>query len=214
MSSTSVPGSPGKGEATYDDAERRLLLGVAVGSIAHGLARRVPLVPDPRDYPAALRAVRATFVTLEIGTALRGCIGVLAARRPLVADVAHNAFAAAFEDPRFPPLAPAELHRLTIHVSVLSPPQALRCDSRVDLLAQLRPEIDGLILEDRGQRGTFLPSVWEQLANPADFLAHLCLKAGLAADHWSDSVAVSRYTTESFAAPAAELLDDNVTRMQ
>lgn len=209
MSSIDTPGIPDDVGDAYAAAERRLLLGLAARSIAHGLDRRVPLVPDPRDYPTALRTARATFVTLEIGTALRGCIGALTARRPLVEDTARNAFAAAFEDPRFPPLAAGELHRLSIQVSVLSPPEAVPCTSRTDLLAQLRPGIDGLILEERGQRATFLPSVWEQLPDPGEFLAHLCRKAGLPSTHWSASLAVSRYTTESFAAPAAELLENN-----
>lgn len=181
-----------------------MLLGVAAGSIEHGLNQGSALEPDPRDYPAALQAERASFVTLQIEGALRGCIGVLEAIRPLVMDVAHNAFAAAFEDPRFPPLSRAELPHLEIHISILTPPQAMQFSSEADLLGQIRPGIDGLILEDRGRRGTFLPSVWEQLPNPAEFLEHLRHKAGLPARYWSDTLAVSRYTSESFGASIEE----------
>lgn len=152
--------------------------------------------------------MRATFVTLEIGGALRGCIGVLEAIRPLVVDVARNAFAAAFEDPRFPRLTRAELPRLDIHISVLTPPEPMHFDSEADLLRQIRPGIDGLILEDRGRRGTFLPSVWEQLPKPDEFFEHLRHKAGLPGGYWSETLIVSRYTTESFGAAVDETFKD------
>ena len=74
----------------------------------------------------------------------------------------------------------------------------MQFNSEEDLLRQIRPQIDGLILEDNGRRGTFLPSVWEQLPVAEDFWRHLKRKAGLAADHWSDTLKVSRYTVESF----------------
>nr|WP_050799647.1 AmmeMemoRadiSam system protein A [Thiocapsa marina] len=188
----------------YRTEERQMLLGIAARSIEHGLNQGCPLEPDPHDYPAALQAERATFVTLQIDGALRGCIGVLEAIRPLVLDVAHNAFAAAFQDPRFPPLTRAELPRLEIHISVLTPPHAMQFSSEADLLGQIRPGIDGLILEDRGRRGTFLPSVWEQLPSPSEFLEHLRYKAGLPSGYWSDTLAVSRYATESFGASIEE----------
>jgi AmmeMemoRadiSam system protein A len=117
----------------------------------------------------------------------------------VVTDVAENAFAAAFRDPRFPPLTQAELQGLEIHLSILTPAQPLEFSSEDELIAQLRPGVDGLILEDEGQRGTFLPSVWESLSEPASFLRNLKIKAGLSADHWSPSLQVERYTTESFS---------------
>lgn len=183
-----------------------MLLSVAAQSIEHGLNQGSPLAPDPREYPAALQAERATFVTLQSEDVLRGCIGVLEAIRPLVVDVAHNAFAAAFEDPRFPPLTRAELLRLEIHISILSPAEAMRFSSEADLLGQIRPGIDGLILEDRGRRGTFLTSVWKQLPTPGEFFEHLRRKAGLPAGHWSETLKVSRYTTESFGGSIKDAL--------
>ncbi len=200
MSSTEHPG-------TYDAQTRWMLLELAARSIQHGLSDGEPLQPNLLDYPTALRDLRATFVTLEMGGTLRGCIGALTPVRPLVEDVAHNAFAAAFEDPRFPGLASEELWRLEIHVSVLSPTEPLDCISEADLLRQIRPGVDGLILEDGGRRGTFLPSVWEQLPSPAQFFEHLRLKAGMPAGHWSDSLQVSRYTTQSFGAEITAILD-------
>jgi uncharacterized protein len=187
--------------AVYDAAQRAILLDIAARSIAHGLEHPRPLDLDPAEYPEPLRALRATFVTLERHADLRGCIGVLEAFRPLVVDVAHNAFAAAFEDPRFPPLRAAEYPELTLKLSVLTPAEPLTFGSEVELLAQIRPGVDGLILSDRGRRGTFLPSVWEQLPNPRDFLDHLKRKAGLPPGHWSDSLRIARYTTESFGGP-------------
>jgi AmmeMemoRadiSam system protein A len=129
---------------------------------------------------------------------LRGCIGSLEAYRPLVEDVAHNAYAAAFSDPRFTPLSETELIDVEFHISVLTPAAPMHFESEADLLSQLRPGIDGLVLEDAGHRGTFLPSVWESLPDAAQFLQHLKMKAGLPADYWSDNLKVSRYTSESF----------------
>ncbi|WP_342450009.1 AmmeMemoRadiSam system protein A [Thiorhodococcus minor] len=195
MASTESPGC-------YSSEERAILLDVAAESIAKALEQGSPWVPSPSDYPERLREPRATFVTLEMDGDLRGCIGALEADCPLVQDVAHNAFAAAFQDPRFAPMTESELPRLTIKVSVLSVPEPIAFASEADLLAQLRPGVDGLILKDKRHRGTFLPAVWEQLPNPIDFLAHLKRKAGLPMDDWSDDLEVLRYATESFGRAA------------
>ncbi len=199
MSSKNMNKPPEHDAATLTAAQRRTLLDIARRSIVHGLEHHAPLTVEPADYEGPLREPRASFVTLHLGEALRGCIGSLEARRPLVCDVAHNAFAAAFQDPRFPPLSAAELQALRIHISVLSAPQPLHFTSQEDLLRQLRPGIDGLILEEgEVYRGTFLPSVWASLPEPRQFLAQLKLKAGLPPDYWSDTLRVWRYTTESF----------------
>jgi AmmeMemoRadiSam system protein A len=194
MSST----EPNDPPARFGPAERAVLLAVARDSIRHGLRTGRPLVVRPEDFPEKLREPGASFVTLHRGGRLRGCIGTLEAWRPLVTDVAENAFAAAFRDPRFMPLQPEELDDLHIHISVLGKPEPLVFDSEEDLLRQLRPGRDGLILQDGARKGTFLPSVWEELPDPRQFLAHLKLKAGLSPDHWSDSLRVWRYGTESF----------------
>jgi hypothetical protein len=192
MSSTEGP------VETLGPAERRALLDLARASIRHGLASHRPLAIDPLDYPAALREPRAVFVTLNREGQLRGCIGHLQACQALAQDVAENAWAAAFRDPRFPPLAADELADLEVHISVLSPPEPLAVASQAELLARVRPGVDGLILEDDGHRGTFLPAVWESLPRPADFLRHLKIKAGLPPDYWSDALRVARYTAEAF----------------
>jgi len=189
---------PSAEPATLSARERAILLDVARRSIAHGLDHGTPLRVDPADYPEPLRAERAAFVTLLRDGELRGCIGHLEACQALVMDVAENAFAAAFRDPRFPPLSRQESARLEVHLSVLSPPEPMTFSCEADLLAQIRPGIDGLILREGSARGTFLPSVWESLPQPQDFLNHLKRKAGLPAGHWSDRIRVERYTTESF----------------
>jgi AmmeMemoRadiSam system protein A len=182
-----------------DGTQRRTLLALARQSIAHGLEHGRALRVDPADYPAELQARRAAFVTLETKGALRGCIGHLEAIQPLVQDVAENAFAAAFRDPRFPPLEPSELDLLAIEISVLTPAQPVSFDSEEELLSLIEPGLDGLILEAGAARGTFLPTVWSSLPDPRDFLRHLKTKAGLSCDYWSDEVRVLRYRTESFA---------------
>lgn len=179
------------------DDERGLLLGEAAKAIRHRVEHRAILRVSAADFPPTLRVVRATFVTLEVHHQLRGCIGTLEARRPLIEDVVANAQAAAFEDPRFPPVTSAEVGVLDIHISILSPMEMMTFVDEADLLRQVRPGVDGLVLEDRGRRGTFLPAVWEKVPDPRRFLAHLKMKAGLSADYWSPTVRVWRYTVES-----------------
>lgn len=178
------------------DAQQQQLLKLAVTSIRHGLTHGKSLPIQTADFDPDLRVKRATFVTLEKQGQLRGCIGMLEAMRPLVQDIAENAFSAAFRDPRFPPVTADELSQLDIHLSILSTAEPINFTSEADLLSQLRPHIDGLILTEGGRRGTFLPSVWEQLPQPTVFLRHLKQKAGLPADYWSDTLRVSRYTTD------------------
>lgn len=182
------------------NADRSTLLDIARTSIRHGLGGDPALTVNLADYSASLRVLRATFVTLEISGQLRGCIGTLTAYQPLVQDVAAHAFAAAFEDPRFPRLRPDEFSQLDIHISVLSPPEPLHFETEEELLTQLRPGVDGVILQFDHYRATFLPAVWENLPDPYIFLAQLKLKAGLPLDFWSPELRVERYTAEYFGA--------------
>jgi len=179
-------------------AQRAVLIDVARRSIEHGLQTGRPLVVTPSEYHRDLKAVRASFVTLQKHGELRGCIGHLEAVQPVVVDVAENAFAAAFRDPRFSPLTADEWPEVDLHLSLLTRPEPVEFTDETDLIQQLRPGEDGLILQDGPNRGTFLPSVWESLPDPADFLTHLKHKAGLAANHWSPHLEIYRYTTESF----------------
>ncbi len=179
------------------ESEQITLLELARSSIHNGLIRSIPLKVVPLEYPAALQASRACFVTLTLEGALRGCIGHLEACQSLVEDVVENADNAAFKDPRFPMLTQQEYDRVEIHISVLSTPEPMPVSSQEDLLEKLRPGHDGIILQEGIHRGTFLPSVWEQLPTPELFIRQLKIKAGLPADYWSDGIEFLRYHTES-----------------
>ena len=143
--------------------------------------------------PEILQKPGACFVTLTRDGALRGCIGSLEACRPLLDDLRSNALAAALRDPRFPPLTAAELPDVDIEVSVLGTPQALVFSSEAEALSRLRPGIDGVILTAGGSRATFLPQVWEQLPDPAEFIGRLKQKAGLPASYWGPDIRLATY---------------------
>jgi AmmeMemoRadiSam system protein A len=180
------------------DSHRKILKDLAKASIEHGLKYGLPMQIDLTTMADELTVKRATFVTLDKNGQLRGCIGMLEARRALAKYIAKNSYAAAFSDPRFPPLSESELDDLSIHLSILSPAKSLPCQSEEELIQQLRPGIDGLILDDGLHRATFLPSVWESLSEPIDFIHHLKMKAGLPVNYWSEELRAFRYSTESF----------------
>jgi AmmeMemoRadiSam system protein A len=129
---------------------------------------------------------------------LRGCVGQLEATRPLDDDVRLNALAAAFRDTRFDPLEVAEFADLEIEVSLLEPAQPLQASSEAEALRAAQPGVHGLILEWRGRRATFLPQVWQQLPEPAAFMAALKRKAGLPADFWASDLRLSSYRVRKF----------------
>jgi len=142
---------------------------------------------------------RGTFVTLKISGQLRGCMGCLSTTETILEGVQRNAVNAAFNDPRFPALTPDELARADIEASILTEPHVLEYTGGDDLVAKLRPHIDGVILQKGHSRATFLPQVWEQLPKTADFLTHLCRKAGLPGDAWlSGELEVSTYQVQYF----------------
>jgi hypothetical protein len=177
----------------------KVLLRIARGSIAKALGLGPAF--DPALHGDAERWLRdpcATFVTLRLRGDLRGCVGSIEARRPLVEDVRQNALAAAFQDPRFPPLELREWPGITVEVSLLSPPEPLPCASEAEALRLLRPGIDGVVFEYDGHRSTFLPQVWEQLPDPRDFLDHLRRKAGLPDGFWAPGVRLSRYGVQKW----------------
>lgn len=182
-------------QAQIDDDRGALLLSHARAAIAEALGLPAPAAREA----ACLQQPGASFVTLKVDGELRGCIGSLHAQRPLVEDVRMHARAAAFEDPRFPPLTRHEYAGLSVEVSVLSAAEPLPARSEHEALVQLRPGVDGLILESAGRRATFLPQVWEQLPTPAQFLRALRRKAGLPVDAWSDDIRLSRYTVNKHA---------------
>ena len=175
------------------------LLRLAAASVEHGLAHGCALTVRLADYAPDLGLPGASFVTLKRQGKLRGCIGTSTAYQPLALDVAEHAFAAAFRDPRFTKLTAAEIDGLTLSVSVLSAPSPLAVADEGDLLASLRPHVDGLIIEDAGRKALFLPAVWETLPDPKTFLGHLKIKAGLKAEHWSGGFKAWRFVAEEIA---------------
>ncbi|MGB7541668.1 MAG: AmmeMemoRadiSam system protein A, partial [Burkholderiales bacterium] len=178
-------------ESRYGSGHGGKLLKIARASIggALGFESRMPAIDEPW-----LEELRATFVTLTQDEELRGCVGALEAHRTLAEDVAANARAAAFQDTRFAPLTRDEFARTDIEVSLLSVPKVIEFESHEDLIAQLRPGIDGIILEYGERRATFLPQVWEGLPDPEQFLAHLKHKAGIPQAMSTHHCRVKRYT--------------------
>jgi AmmeMemoRadiSam system protein A len=181
-------------------AHRDLLSSLAWQSIRHGLDVGAPVAVDYENTAPELLEDGACFVTLEHNRQLRGCIGSVRANRALAEDVATNAYAAAFRDPRFNHLEEEEFAKLKIEISVLSTPRTLKVTSENELIEMLIPGVDGIILSLGVLQGTFLPAVWEKLPQPKDFIRELKRKAGFAPDYWSENIVIERYTTESWLA--------------
>ena len=180
--------------------ERRYLLNLARESITCAAENRALPSIDLKAVSPNLQRDGASFVTLDKYGRLRGCIGSLEARRPLVIDVQRNAADAALQDPRFPPVRPDEVDQLSIEISVLSLPEPVDYDDAESLFDELRPGVDGVVIERGWHRATFLPQVWEKLPDERQFLERLCLKAGLPPDAYRDGdLAVLTYQVEKFA---------------
>ncbi len=194
--------------ARHDDEAR---LGAALLWHARdSIAGRLRAVHErPRPGPDARLAERgSTFVTLQRDGALRGCIGSLEPSRALEHDVRHNAAAAAFHDPRFEPVTEREWPALRVEVSLLHPARRLEAADEGEALARLVPDVDGVVLQWRGARATFLPQVWSQVRDAAEFLRLLKRKAGLPAGFWASDVALWRYTVSKWAEPAPDARGD------
>ena len=178
----------------------QLNTGATLLAIARSAIRRqLGVNADAPESDEWLREPGACFITLKQGEQLRGCIGSLKAHRPLLEDVKANALAAAFRDPRFKPLEAAELDTTRMEVSLLSPLEPMKFESEQDALSQLRPGVDGIVFEYGYHQSTFLPQVWEDLPDPAEFMAHLKQKAGLPPDFWDKQVKLARYTVSKFS---------------
>jgi AmmeMemoRadiSam system protein B/AmmeMemoRadiSam system protein A len=177
------------GKGGYDETHGRTLLGLARGAVAEALGNGQVAIPEE----PWLREKRATFVTLNQDGKLRGCIGSLQPTRALGEDVVANAANAALADRRFPPLKPDELAAIEMEVSLLSAPTLVQFADATELVAQLRPGTDGVILAADGKRGTYLPQVWGDIPDPVQFLASLRQKAGIPADTRLTRCQVWRY---------------------
>lgn len=180
------------------DTDKTQLLAIAREAILHGLAQSERRRIDLASYSLALQTPAASFVTLTLAGNLRGCIGSIECYRSLIEDVAHNAYSAAFEDPRFHPLTREEYPKLKVQISVLSAKEPVFFDSECDLVRQLRVSIDGLLIEKNKRHATFLPTVWAAFPNPQRFLDQLKRKAGIS-DAAPGVLKAWRYTTLSFS---------------
>lgn len=178
------------GAPRFTAAHGRTLLDIARNSVEAALGVCAPVSLPDEDW---LKPARATFVTLTQNGGLRGCIGSLEAERPLGEDVRRNARAAALSDPRFAPLTREELAATRIEVSLLSTPKLIPFGDHAELIAQLRPGEDGLILECGEARATFLPQVWDGLREPEQFVAELKRKAGLSPAASTAKCRIQRY---------------------
>lgn len=189
----------------FSEDDQALMLKTALAAIEQGLQTGRHAYRIPSGVPDEMTAPGASFVTLTTPVGLRGCIGSLEARTGLLEGVAENAYSAAFRDHRFPPLSADELPDLRLEVSVLSPLVPVDFADEQELLSLMVPNEAGWVLEESFHRGTFLPTVWSSLENPADFLHELKRKAGLPPDYWSPSIKVWRYTTTAFSAPVTDI---------
>ena len=156
---------------------------------------KAELFADPE-----LQAQQAVFVTLHKHGQLRGCIGSLTSTESIVDGVRRHAVNAAFHDHRFSPVTREEVQDLTIDISVLTEPEPLAYGDCAELVAKLRPGIDGVILRDSAWAcATFLPQVWDQLPTPEQFLCHLCCKAGLSENAWQQRrMTIQTYQVQYF----------------
>jgi hypothetical protein len=199
-SESSAAPSPGQ----FNYAERRQLLALARRALEDSVRTGKLPEPDVKDFPPSFALPRGSFVTLTKHGQLRGCIGNITPRLPLYQAILENARAAALNDYRFDPVRPAELGELEIEVSVLTEPKSLSFTSPDDLLAKLRPNVDGVILKLGFQSATFLPQVWEKIPDKVAFLDQLALKAGAARGTWRESgTKVEVYQVEAFEEPRA-----------
>lgn len=179
--------------------EKGLLLRLAREAMQAAVKGQPGPTVDLEKLTSRLQADGASFVTLTIQGALRGCIGALEPYQPLALDVCEHAAAAALHDYRFPPVEPGELAQIRMEVSRLTTPQPLLYQTSEELPARLRPGVDGVVLRDGLRRATFLPQVWEKIPDPGAFLSSLCCKMGAAPDLWKEvRLQVSTYQVEEF----------------
>jgi AmmeMemoRadiSam system protein A len=185
------------GDFGPDDGSSLATLAAAV--VGARLAGRP--VPDEVPPRPALTVPGATFVTLEAAGRLRGCIGTIEPARPLYLDVIRNA-QRAMRDPRMPPVVVSEWPVLDVKVAVLTPGAAVPAASRAELIAALRPGIDGVLITDGKRRATFLPAVWAKLPEPEPFVSALLAKGGWPESGWPADLVASTYTTSEYRDPA------------
>ena len=189
----------GMGAERLSDQDKVFLLRLAREALQHGVMGEPLRQLDLKTIPEELKQLGATFVTLTRNGELRGCIGTLEATRPLVEDVRVHAVAAALEDYRFPPLPVDELPKIRIEISRLTNPKKILFNNPEELLSQIRPGIDGVVIQTGVRRATFLPQVWDKVPDVEIFLGMLCRKMGSGPKCWRDkNIDISTYQVEKF----------------
>ena len=168
-----------------------LLIDICKKSIKSKFKKEPVNIPLPQVF----LQTGASFVTLEKHGNLRGCIGSIIPHRPLIEDLILNAQHSAFADPRFRPVEEIEIEDLEIAISLLSIPKPMSFSGEQDLLNQIRPFVDGIIIKDKGRQAVYLPSVWEQLPDKIEFLNSLKVKAGLPANYFSNTLETYKFET-------------------
>jgi uncharacterized protein len=172
--------------SSFTSEEKKYLIFLAQKSIEAGLNGDDLDVSENSPASEKLKQKQSCFVTLTENGNLRGCIGNILPVQELWKDVAENAQSAAFGDPRFSPLTEEELKNINLEISVLSFPEKFKYHSAGELISYLRKNKPGVVIKKGGRTATFLPQVWEEIGEPEEFLSHLCLKAGLSADEWTN----------------------------
>jgi len=188
---------PPRENVSADD--REFLLKLARRALTQAVRKGAPLEIGPEEVPTHLREPKGCFVTLTVAGNLRGCVGHIYPREPLYKGVITNALNAALRDSRFSPVKPGELTKIQIEISVLTVPEPLNYESAADLVGELRPHVDGVVLRLGQQQATYLPQVWEHFPNKGVFLSSLSRKAGLSPDAWKqEGITILTYQAEAF----------------
>lgn len=172
------------------------LLQLAHDALALQTTKNQHLMFDYKKYNKLLQIRVPCFVTLTKNGVLRGCIGSLHSSERLGENVINNTIRAGFSDPRFPKVTVCELKDISVSVSILSPMTPITFTTEDDLKSKIKPGVDGVVLAYKKKQATFLPSVWEALPTPDEFLGKLKMKMGLAPDFWSPEMRAQRYSTE------------------
>jgi AmmeMemoRadiSam system protein A len=185
---------------SLSNQEKSALLQIARRSLEESIVHELRWQPD--EPVGLLAESRGAFVTLHIGKKLRGCVGQIEPRNSLAITVARCAISAAREDDRFNPVQPDEVPKLTIEISVLSPPRTIA-------LNEIHIGTHGLIVERGPFRGLLLPQVATERNWTAEkFLAETCLKAGLAGDAWkSKETQIFGFSAEVFSESESSAAD-------
>lgn len=178
--------------------DQRTLLEMAREHIQMYLATQRNIRIEESRFSKPLQQITGNYVRLILDNKTRGAVGNLPGRQPLVADINQNAYDAAFEDPRFPPVTREEIRQIIIEITVLTHPQIIVVDNEQQLLDSIHPGEEGLLLSEGVHQSHLMPSDWRRFPDPATFVGELKRKAGLPQDYWSDTLHISRFDTISF----------------